>query len=358
MKIAFPAGSLSYRGTHVALYDYAYFNQEILGNESLICVDDLNPGPTDLLKKFENKFECIKVKNWEDASKKCLAANCDAAYVLKSGEVDSQYLIDFPNFIHAVFPQPYKEQHGAVYAFVSEWLSRECSNGAIPFVPHIINLPEVESNFRKFLNIPNDAIVFGCYGGYDSFDIDFVHKTLIDLCFKTKKIWFVFMNIKPFAVHERLIFMPATTDPVQKKEFINTCDAMLHARGMGESFGLACGEFSVSNRPVITYGLSPQRAHIHMLGNKAMIYRGPNELFKLLIDFDPKWSSRENWDAYSINFSAKPVMDKFNEVFIKNIFSKKNNNIKLNLIDRVMVEIYNVKRRLRSRSRKFHHGFS
>ena len=36
-----------------------------------------------------------------------------------------------------------------------------------------------------------------------------------------------------------------------KVKFINTCDAMIHARAMGETFGLAVAEFSKKNKPVI-----------------------------------------------------------------------------------------------------------
>ena len=30
-----------------------------------------------------------------------------------------------------------------------------------------------------------------------------------------------------------------------KKKFINTCDAMIYGRSLGESFGLSCGEFAI-----------------------------------------------------------------------------------------------------------------
>jgi hypothetical protein len=53
------------------------------------------------------------------------------------------------------------------------------------------------------------------------------------------------MNIDSFATHERLIFLPGSADLDYKVQFINTCDGMIHARGIGESFGLAYGEFSI-----------------------------------------------------------------------------------------------------------------
>ena len=38
----------------------------------------------------------------------------------------------------------------------------------------------------------------------------------------------------------------------KKVEFISSCDAMIHARQMGETFGAAVSEFSIKNKPVIT----------------------------------------------------------------------------------------------------------
>lgn len=356
MKIAFPAGTLSYRGTHVALGDYAHFNQEVLGHESLIFIDEKNPGPEELLKKFRNRFECVLTDGWPDVSEKCAAARCDAAYVIKSGERDQQLVSGLPNLVHAVFPQPVEEQHGQVYAFVSEWLSKECSNGRLPFVPHMIHVPVVDSDLRGELGIPGDATVFGCYGGFDSFDIAFVQRVVREVCSANRNLWFVFMNIRPFAQQERVVFLPASTDPVRKRQFIQTCDAMLHARGVGESFGLACGEFSVSNKLVITYGLSPQRAHLHMLAGKALVYRGPAELRSCVLEFDRRWASQQDWDMYSWFYSPETVMRQFSEVFLApQPLAEDGSAIRMNWTDQAFVEWAKVNRRLRSHSRKYHH---
>ena len=37
MKILFYCDQVNERGTEVAIYDYAKYNQEILNNESIIC---------------------------------------------------------------------------------------------------------------------------------------------------------------------------------------------------------------------------------------------------------------------------------------------------------------------------------
>ena len=41
MKIAFHSNQLGLRGTEIALFDYAYYNRELLGNESII-ISDIN----------------------------------------------------------------------------------------------------------------------------------------------------------------------------------------------------------------------------------------------------------------------------------------------------------------------------
>ena len=53
MKIGFHDNSLNLRGTSVALFDYAYYNQKILGNESVIFynINDINTN-VEVLEKF------------------------------------------------------------------------------------------------------------------------------------------------------------------------------------------------------------------------------------------------------------------------------------------------------------------
>jgi hypothetical protein len=66
---------------------------------------------------------------------------------------------------------------------------------------------------------------------------------------------------------------------------------MIHGRGIGESFGLACGEFLIHNKPVITYALSPQRNHIDVLGKMLFYIRGLEsyqKYFYILISLDIK----------------------------------------------------------------------
>lgn len=74
----------------------------------------------------------------------------------------------------------------------------------------------------------------------------------------------------PVAQHERLLFLPASADPVRRSQFTNTCDGMIHARGIGGAFGLASGKLSMKNKPVLTYARPPQRSHIEIMGDKGI----------------------------------------------------------------------------------------
>jgi hypothetical protein len=185
--------------------------------------------------------------------------------------------------------------------------------------------------------------------GKIAFNLPFVHETILKVLSKRKDIYFVFMNFAPFAQHERLIFLPGNSDMQYKMRFINAADGMIHARGICESFGLACGEFSIKNKPVMTYAMSPQRSHIEILGDKALLYHGKNDLEVLLMHFDQKLQHQQNWDAYSKDFSPKAIMPKFEEVFIKgkNFYPKS-----IGSIDELVIEGYRFGRKLRNLFKK------
>ena len=170
---------------------------------------------------------------------------------------------------------------------------------------------------------------------------------------KHAQIYFLFMNIDRFIDHPHVIFLAGNPDPLFKSSFINTCDAMIHARGIGESFGLACGEFSIHNKPVITYALSPQRNHIDVLGQKAILYKGPDELKKIFLNFDRAWCQNQEWDCYSKEFSPEAVMKKFASVFLEEKALKRA-EIEISGLDKAVVQGKRFRKKLRSLSRKLY----
>ena len=64
MKILFHENELNYRGTSIALYDYADFNERYLGNESLIIYNKtLSTNHISGIEKFKKRFQVIYIFN-------------------------------------------------------------------------------------------------------------------------------------------------------------------------------------------------------------------------------------------------------------------------------------------------------
>jgi hypothetical protein len=315
-RIAFYAQHLSERGTGVALYDYALENRRLLGNDSLVLYERDSPhnNPA-MVARFEATFPTVPVPDFAAAETVLAAEGADALYVLKAGRRDGLLSRRVPTLVHAVFPTSTREVHGASYAFVSDWLARWCAGGRVPAVPHIARIGETDGDLRAELGLPAEALVLGCYGGRESFDIGFVRDTVIPRVLEElPQVHFLFMNIAPFADHPRMRFLPASVDLEEKTAFINSCDAMLHARHRGETFGMAVAEFSLRGKPVLTWAGSRERAHLEMLGPAAMAYRDARDLFARIAGFDRAAPSAR--DTYEREYSAAPVMARFDAQLI------------------------------------------
>jgi hypothetical protein len=319
MKVLFHTSALDYRGTTVAIYDYALYNEEVLGNESIILSPkNAKASSLEIIQRFQNRFTVEFCGSFSDLDTAALKYKADLFYCMKHGTNDGVISNVVKSVIHAVFMA--EDIHGDVYAYISKWLSDKMSNGKLPFVPFIVNPHKTNEDFRSFLNIPYDAIVFGRYGANDTFDIPFVHDAVVATAKKRKDIFFIFMNTDNFCCHldadqpSNIIFVQGSNDQATKSSFINTCDAMLHGRQRGETFGLAVGEFSAHNKPIITYFGSPERAHIDILKEKGIYYLNEYEIFSVLNDF--KVDTSTDWDCYSALFSPEIVMRQFKHVFM------------------------------------------
>ncbi len=315
MKIAFHSNQLSLRGTETAMYDYAHYNEVLLGNQSIIVTPRQAPGHHELsAQRFASRFSVYGYDNLDELERLLQAEHVDTLYCIKAGFNDGIIAKETRTVVHSVFG--YCEPHGAVYAYVSPWLSRFASEGKHPAVPHIVTIPEATGDLRQELGIPGDAIVFGRHGGSDSFDVQFAHVAIQEIAKHRDDIYFLFLGTNQFCeAHPRIIHLPATADVEQKTRFIYSCDAMLHARLSGETFGLAIAEFSALNKPIITYDASHERAHIEILGERGFYYSDVATLTSLLWTFTPQPS--RNWRVYSTEFPPEKVMKIFKEVFLE-----------------------------------------
>ena len=62
--------------------------------------------------------------------------------------------------------------------------------------------------------------------------------------------------------------------------------------------------------------MSPQRSHIDMLGDKALLYKGRRELADILMHFDRSVQLQRGWDAYSSQFSPAEITKRFKFTYI------------------------------------------
>lgn len=318
-KIAFWDNCLCERGTTVALYDYAYYNRALLGNESIILYNTTRKENVDkVIEKFSNEFQVFGVSDFSKVDAILLEQKCDIFYIIKGGGNEGQVSKVCKTVVHCVFN--YSQPHGDVYAGVSNWIhggNGLNGNRSFPVVPHMVHLPDNNRNLRERLGIPEDATVYGRHGGYEQFDIPFVHRAVYETALQNKNIYFIFVNTATFCPRlPNIIHLSKIIDLNEKAEFINTCDAMLWARQQGESFGLSIAEFSIKNKPVlVTKTNTPgDVAHIHLLKDKGIWYNQDN-LKYILTHFNRAQSLHMDWNAYK-EYTPEKVMEIFKKVFI------------------------------------------
>lgn len=317
-KVAFWTGHLGERGTDVSMYDYAYYNQNILENESYIFYPKKSKYNNEgVIEKFKKTFKVICVESFSEVDKHLLDNDIIYFYNQKHGKYrkHGKYKGNLSNvaknLVHCVFRAD--EPHGDVYATISPCVLG--NDGEYPVVPYMISLPDVNTDLREELNIPQDANVFGGYGGRTSFDINGARNAVFQVAKENPNIYFLFANFPKFCEElSNIIHLPCIVDLNKKVEFINTCDAMLWARRQGETFGLAIAEFSTKNKPIIAKKIG-DHCHVHLLGDKAIWYRSKNHLINILSSFDKEEVTKRDWNAYR-DYTPEKVMKIFDEVFL------------------------------------------
>ena len=315
LRVAFHSNQIGIRGTEVAMYDYANYNETLLNNKSFIISRQFSPFHDHYaMQKYKDRFGTIMFYNvWDEVEKFIETNQIDVLYMIKSGEDKEPISKKCKTVIHCVFNM--NNPHGSVYAAISPLVKNYNLDSLC--VPHMVFLPEIDLDMKNSLKIPQNATVFGYHGGSYSFNIDYVHNVIQNFAENNPNTYFIFLNINNFCKKElpNIIFLPGTADMMEKTTFINTCDAMIHARIEGETFGLAVGEFSIKNKPVITTDICTDIAHIKYLGNNAMIYRNADDLYNIFKTFDRNNSNTNQLNAY-IEYTPEKVMKIFKNIFL------------------------------------------
>lgn len=314
-KVAFLSNKLTLRGTEVAIYDYADYNEKILGNKSIIITRDYekikNLWDVDVqaYNKFKSRFDVFYYESPHNIDEIVIKNGVSHLFIIKAGSYDGLISKYCKNIIHCVFDV--SQPHGQVYTPIGQSIN-QLQGTNYPVTPHMVTVPECNENLRNELNIPEDAIVFGRYGGTESFDIKFVHNVIKNIVNSRNNVYFLFMNTNVFYEHKNIIYLPGNADMIYKRKLINTCDALIHARERGETFGLTCGEFAICKKPVITWGGSKEREHLIILKDKAVIYNSQEELYNIFETFTKnKYDVNENGYMF---YNPENVMKIFDKV--------------------------------------------
>ena len=144
-------GGLSFRGTEIALYDYAHFCEKILGHKSIICL--LKDAYNDklVLKKFQDRFnDIIYFSTPEELEEKLLSKNVDYFYTIRHGKYEEPILKKIKMLVHAVYDMSY-DYKNSVVAGVSESVAKLYNKQL--YVPHMIYVVENNEDYREKLNI-------------------------------------------------------------------------------------------------------------------------------------------------------------------------------------------------------------
>jgi hypothetical protein len=318
-KIAFCLPKYTLRGSDVVLWGYAYFaDGRLLNHESWIVVYDDHIKDYDVaIHEPENRasamelFEPFRVKGHfiectrETLEASMLAVGIDVCYFYLAGYENERAFLptQIPSIAHCIFHGGVSL--GSVHCVISP------SVPALPsatVLPNMVVIADHCDDLRVQLGIPAEAVVFGRYGGKHTFSIQWVHETVMMFAKKHPEVYLIFMNTAPFCSSVALPnvrFLEGTADLNLKRAFINTCDAMMHGRIDGETFGCAIGEFAVCGKPIFTcpcihqaFGY-PANGHLDLLmasgegysAAETYVYQSSKELYDLLSSFSVKKNS-------------------------------------------------------------------
>ncbi len=197
MNIAFYIDEMNYRGVSNSTYQFAFQNEKILKNKSIVFYNKKNyRNQKDVINKFKKKFKIIGVSYFKEIETYKDKLSLNYIYVQKSGNKNNLTSNKIKTLVHSVYPQKLDQIHGHKYVYISKWLSDEFSNNKITYIPLITEVKKNKNNLKKKLRISKNKLVFGCYGGESSFDLKFVQTAIIEIVKKKKKYRVFFFKYK------------------------------------------------------------------------------------------------------------------------------------------------------------------
>ena len=350
--------TLGMRGTDVAQFEYADHVEVTLGLPRPLI---LHPAPAtaqagaaEVRQRFVMRFGAQQVRSVEGGSAltsilaeagithvHTLAGDCNSMPPELRARPKAVVLL-----VGAVFKATNCKRFTSEHRFSRISMSVPSTPGAaaVPVVPHMVSPLPCSSRphsdcdesvnpgptLRERLGIPHDATVFCRHGGPTSFNRLAAQNAVKHVVVHRPDVWFLFLATNRFLPYtnatRHIVHLNFSSSLAEKADFIRACDAMLHGRNAGESFGLAIAEFSQMRRAVFTAPAktrSGDNFHLQALGRRAFVYQSTPELIQKLLTFNRSrattqpWAQRAHWDAYT-HFAPRHVMHTFACVFLHN----------------------------------------
>lgn len=326
VALAFRENSLCERGTTLSTFDYADAWELLACGVSYVSTMGVScPEGATSLPRFQARFpERVVVTNdahWGGMDEYLAARSIRGLYQQMAGA--SWATTVWPTcatrmMVHAVFDA--KDPHGDAYAAISSTLQR--GNGT-DYVQYIVARPPPgvdAAGLRPALGIPlkgsagDDAVVWCRHGGYGTMSLALARAALCEHMQREatnpSRPWFLLLNTEPLAceadvaAYGRTRYLPPTISRTEVFTFLATCDACLHARMDGESFGLAVAECTRAGLPVLTSGVRVNDGdhHLNALGELALLYHDGEQLIRRLRESGP--AARDGWRAQADAYRA------------------------------------------------------
>ena len=156
----------------------------------------------------------------------------------------------------------------------------------------------------------------GRHGGFPTFDLPFALDAIVTALDTRPDLYFVFMNTPEFYQNERIVYLEPQTNLQRKADFILACDGMLHARSLGESFGLSIAEFLYHGKPVMAWSGGRDQNHVNMLGKHGLFYEDHDSLVELLCHFHASDHQPDVYRALISESLPEQAMKAFDRVFL------------------------------------------
>lgn len=279
LTLGFFDNYLSVRGTTNAIAEYSRFHGLKNKGRCVVFYIDSNPhNDEDVVANLREYASVVPLSSISELESKTRQLGIDILYVPVSAPSMFTVSLSCPVMLHCIFDYEDSPPIFNRTAFVAVSPFIKNTNPHCLVLPHIIRKPRITGHgiARRDLGLNDTDLVIGRIGAYETFDIQSNVQAILKAVDSRDDLCFLMVNTKPFEVpsrhKSRIKFLPRIADAEEKYQVISMCDCMLWGGSMGETFGIAIGEFCAMNKPILCCASGSSIAHIHYVGELGITY--------------------------------------------------------------------------------------